>query len=174
MHCNIHQADRPLNAVLRELLGQQEQRLRPDGGAGAQGRTGVGQQVQGGEMEAQGQAQPGRDSRLAGTRTMPGFDPHTSTAPAVKVRKGISFPCIPASPTISLRGAQQRLRVAEPTPGTPQSHLHPSQLQPHQRAPCLDGDAGAALASQRRRSFIDVSMATTSPPPLPFECSNHQ
>lgn len=135
-----------------------------------------------GRKGAQGQAHPereqnGRDSRFAGTQTVPGFGPHART---VKVRKGISFPCSPAALTISHWRAQQRpptaLRVAEPTPGTPKPIPTPLNPRPTTEALCLDRDAGAALASHSGdgRSFIDVSTATTSPPPFSFECSNHQ
>lgn len=125
MHCNIHHADRALNAVLRESFWQQEQRLRLNGGAGSQGKTGEGQQVQG-AVGVQGQAHPGReqngrDSRFAGTQAVPGFGPHART---VKVRKGISFPCIPASLTISHWRAQQRRLSGWLTP--PQAPSNPS------------------------------------------------
>lgn len=59
MHCNIHQADRPLNAVLRESFWQQQQGLRLNGGAGTQGKAVLGQQQVHGAMEARTRLIPG-------------------------------------------------------------------------------------------------------------------
>lgn len=118
--------------------------------------------------------QNGGDSRLAGTQTTPGVGLHTRTAPAAKVRKGISCPCIPAALTVSHRGAQQRptaLRGAEPTqaptPGTPRPTCIPLDSRPTKRSLFGSGRRRRARITQRRRSFIDVSMATTFPYP-PF------
>lgn len=54
MHCNIHQADRALNAVQRESFWQQKQRLRLNGGAEPRGK-----QARGSRSREEGGTGPG-------------------------------------------------------------------------------------------------------------------
>lgn len=145
VHCNIHQADRPLNAALPGLVravlaAGAVRKRRLDGGEQepAGERQPWSSQVQGGAMGAQEKAPPGgsyvrvttpwvwngRDSGFAGIQMTPGFGPGTRTAPAAmaKERKGISLPLrLCCRNHFTLRGPRQRptnpvaLGGAEPT-----------------------------------------------------------
>lgn len=88
--------------------------------------------------------------------------------------EGHFLPLHPCCPDRLYRGAQQRptaLRGAEPTqaptPGTPKPACIPLDSRPTKGPLFGSGRRRRARIAQRRRSFIDVSMATTFPYP-PF------